>query len=163
MQQSKHCVKKGTHANISKVHEEICKKIVPCPNADCTDTTERQNLQKHLDTCKLTEVACRNGCDVTMKRKGKESQENEDKLHLHMALDKILSMEEKINTMEDRITKVLRVRESFNLIKDRNEGFISSPFYTGPHGYLMHGHQSVSKWIRRHTYINLCRVIGRKK
>ena len=67
-----------------------------------------------------------------------------------MALDKILTMEEEINTMEDRTTKVLGVRESFKFkltkfteIKDKNEEFISSPFYTGylvairvyPNGY----------------------------
>ena len=28
-------------------------------NADCTGTVKRQNVKKHLDTCKFTVVACK--------------------------------------------------------------------------------------------------------
>ena len=80
-----------------------------------------------------------------------ESHESKDKLHLHMALDKIVTMEEKINTMEEKINaiedttiKVLGIGEPFKFklkkfteIKDRCEEFRSPPFYTGPSGYLM--------------------------
>ena len=135
-----HCGEKGTYADI-QVHHATCEeKIVSCPNDDCTDTIERQNHQKHLDTCIFTEVSCKYrslGCDVKMKRKDIPEHENEDKLHLHMALDKIV-------TMDADITKALRKKKSFvfrmrDFVKRKEEDteFHSSSFYTGPHGYHM--------------------------
>ena len=137
----KHCGQEGTYAGITQVHDATCeKKMVPCPNDDCTDTIERQNRQKHLDTCIFTEVACkyqRLGCEVKMKREDIPEHENEDKLHLHMALDTIV-------TMEADITKALRKKKSFvfrmrDFAKSKEEDteFHSSAFYTGPHGYHM--------------------------
>ena len=137
-----HCGEEGTYANITQVHDATCeKKMVPCPNDDCTDTIKHQNRKKHLNTCIFTEVTCkyrRLGCEAKMKRKDIPEHENEDKLHLHMALDTIVTME------ADITTKVLRNEEPFafrmrDFAKRKNEQteFFSSSFYTGPYGYHM--------------------------
>lgn len=45
--------------------------IVPCSNADCTDTVERQSIKRHLEDCAHTEVSCKYqkiGCNVKIKR-----------------------------------------------------------------------------------------------
>ena len=90
-----HCGEKGTFANITQVHDEKCeKKMLPCPNADCTDIVQRQSIKRHLDSCIYTEVPCKYrdiGCDVKMRRDALSAHEDgEDKLHLHMALDTII-------------------------------------------------------------------------
>ena len=142
----KHCGEKGTYANIAQVHDKKCgKKIVPCPNADCTETIERQGIKRHLDDCIHTEVPCKYqkiGCDVKMKKNVNiSSHEDDDKVHLQIALNTITSMEEKMAGMK---VKVLRNGESFLFrvdnfaeIKNDFETFISPAFYTGPNGYLM--------------------------
>ena len=90
-----HCGEKGTYANITQVHDEKCgKKMLPCPNADCTDTVQRLSIKRHLDSCIYTEVPCKYrdiGCAVKMRRDALSAHEDgEDKLHLHMALDTII-------------------------------------------------------------------------
>ena len=90
-----HCGEKGTYANITQVHDEKCeKKMLPCPNADCRDTVQRRGIKRHLDSCIYTEVPCKYrdiGCDLKMRRDVLSAHENdEDKLHLHMALDTII-------------------------------------------------------------------------
>ena len=133
-----HCGEKGTYADITQVHDATCeKKMVPCPNDDCTDTIERQNRQKHLDTCIFTEVPCkyrRLGCEVKMKRKDIPEHENEDKLHLHMALDTIVFLDTKVLRKEEPFS--FRMRD-FAKRKNEQTEFYSSSFYTGPYGYHM--------------------------
>lgn len=99
-----HCGEKGTYTNITEVHDEKCeKKLVPCSNADCTDTIQRQAIKRHLKDCIHTEVSCKYqkiGCNVKMKRNAISGHENdEDKLHLHMALNAIITMKAKKMTM----------------------------------------------------------------
>ena len=68
----KHCRKKDTYINIVFNHDYVCeKKIVPCSNAECTETMEQASLKKHLEKCKYTEISCRYkclGCHTKMKR-----------------------------------------------------------------------------------------------
>ena len=66
--QCQHCQMEHTYAHITGPHDEICpKKVVPCANADCTETVERKGVKRHLEECPFTEVSCkytRLGCDV---------------------------------------------------------------------------------------------------
>ena len=153
-----YCGEKGTYAHITQVHDDTCeKKIVPCPNAGCTKTIQRKKVKRHLAKCVYSEIPCkyqRLGCDVKMMRRDMPAHEEDDKLHLHMALDKVINMEEEITTMkqqivtmkqqrEDDATKVLRNGASltfeltgFAKKKDDNK-FSSSTFYSSPKGYHM--------------------------
>ena len=135
-----HCGKEGTFTKISLVHDKICeKKIVPCPNADCTETMPRKDIEKHLNTeCEYTLMACKYeniGCCKILKRKEIAAHELDDKVHLHMA----------INTVNE-IKKVLRYLQgdsmTFKLTgfdRKKSEGQIFPPpsFYTSPQGYHM--------------------------
>ena len=102
-----HCGKKDTYGDITRVHDKICeKKILPCPNDDCTDRVERQGIKRHLDDCDHTEIPCKYhdlGCSVWMKRKDIGSHENEDKLHLHMGLDTVATMSDKLAELEEKV------------------------------------------------------------
>ena len=57
-----HCGKKGTYAHITQDHDNTCeKKIIPCPNADCTKTIQRENAKRHLEECNYSEIPCKYG------------------------------------------------------------------------------------------------------
>ena len=139
------CGEKDTYTSITVTHDKTCgKKLVPCQNIDCTVSIQRQCVQKHLDKCKFTEVACkyqRLGCDVKMKRKDMPAHEDEDKLHLRMALGTIVTMGEEMDSMKKDI-KTLQEKQpftftlrSFTEYKDRNKMFKSPSFYTSFNGY----------------------------
>ena len=85
--------------NASYVERRICigahddeykKKVLPCPNTECTVTMERAEIKKHLNECEHTVILCKYknlGCEVGLKRKEKEAMEaheQDDKAHLHL-------------------------------------------------------------------------------
>ena len=128
-----HCGEKGTYTNITDVHDKKCeKKLVPCSNADCTDTIQRQAIKRHLEDCIHTEVSCKYqkiGCDVKMKRNAMSGHEDgEDKLHLHMGLDAIVTMKAKKTTTFKFI--------NFQFYKNQND-YKSYNIYTSPSGCSM--------------------------
>ena len=135
-----HCGKEGTFTNISLVHDKICgKKILPCPNADCTETMPRKEIEKHLNTeCEYAVIACKYvniGCCKESKRKEMAAHELDDKIHLHMAIDTV-------NELKDE-KKVLRNPQgdsmTFKLtgFEGKDQIFNSPSFYTSPQGYHM--------------------------
>ena len=129
-----HCGEMGTFTNISLVHDKICeKKIVPCPNADCTETMPRKDIEKHLSTectvaCKYANIGCRK---ISKREKMAVHEELDDKIHLFLA----------INTINE-LKKVLRDSMTFKLTgfygeKSEDQTFYSPSFYTSPQGYHM--------------------------
>ena len=156
------CGHKGLYAHMTKVHDSICEmKRIPCSNSGCTKTIQRRNAKRHLEECDYSEIPCkyqRLGCEVRM-RKDMPAHEEDDKLHLHMALDKVISMEEKFiimkNHMEEDIvamknrlkeddTNILKNGETitfkltdFQHTKNNNVATIFSTFYSSQNGYLM--------------------------
>ena len=130
------CGEKGTYAHITQVHDNTCeKKIVPCPNPTCVETIQRRNAKRHLEECGYSEIQCkyqRLGCDVKMMRKDIPSHEDEDKLHLHMALDKVTTMDaiikKHIITLGEGNSLTFKFRE-FQKMKDSNGRFCSPTFY----------------------------------
>ena len=131
-----HCGEKGPYAYMTQVHDNTCEmKTVPCPNADCIITIQRRNAKRHLDKCDYSEIPCkyqRLGCDVKMKRKYISSHEDEDKLHLHLALDKVITMEAIIKkhviTLREGNSLTFKFKE-FQKEKDNNGRFYSPTFY----------------------------------
>ena len=128
---------------------------VPCPNTDCPYTTTRLSVEVHLKECAYSEVPCkyqRLGCDVRVMRKDMPAHEEDEKLHLHMALDKVVSMEEKVATMEEDIA-AMKNENATNILanggaitfkladfqdkKDQKVVTYFPAFYSSPKGYHM--------------------------
>ena len=89
-----HCKERGTYIHITMVHDASCQmKVIHCPNAECTVTMERRKVAKHINECNFSVITCRFksiGCSASMKRRDMLDHENNDNLHLHMALDTLL-------------------------------------------------------------------------
>lgn len=111
-----YCGEKGTFINIIQIHDETCeKKTLPCPNAECADIVQRQSIKRHLEDCIFTEVPCKYrklGCRARLKRNDITAHESEDKLHLFMALDKMIAMEENIVAIEEKVGVISATIES---------------------------------------------------
>ena len=137
-----HCGEKGTYAHITKIHDNKCeKKVVTCPNEDCTETFQRQSIPHHLNKCDYSEIPCKYqiiGCDVEMIRKDMPVHEEDDKLHLHMALDEIATMKQQREEDARRNCALLTFElTGFAEKKDDGDQFYSPTFYSSPKGYHM--------------------------
>ena len=142
-----HCGMKGMYEDITQVHDKTCKKkIVPCPNLACPETIQRRMTKRHLEECDYSEIPCKYrkiGCGVKMMRKDMPKHEDdEDKLHLHKALDKVIelttfkdSVVENLTTLREDGSWTFKMEE-FQFMKD-NERSSSSSFYSSPNGYHM--------------------------
>ena len=85
-----YCDEKGTYASITRIHVDTCPKMpLPCPNG-CNATIQRRNLERHVTSkCELALVSCkyeRLGCDDMLRRKDIAAHEEDDDLHLRMAM-----------------------------------------------------------------------------
>ena len=134
-----YCEEQGTYDEIAKIHDETCeKKILPCSNAGCTQTMERQQITEHVRTqCPYTVISCKYkgiGCTSQLKRRDVVAHEKDDHLHLHMALDVVNMLLEKVN--KDPVSMTFAVQDYQEKSKAGAE-FISPSFYTHPNGYRM--------------------------
>ena len=134
-----HCGMKGTYANIKEVHVKKCeKKILPCSNVSCKKKVRREDMDKHVnDYCEYTMVPCKYesiGCSKRMIRKDiKEHEEDDDKAHLHMALD---VLKDKVHVpMLKQGTSITFKLANFTSKKDEGAVFYSPSFYSSPGGY----------------------------
>ena len=158
----KHCGEKGTYTSITEVHDDICiKKVVPCPNTNCTLTMERELAKKHVETvCKYTVVACKYagiGCTVKKLRMDMNQHEKDDESHLSVTLEGMVKLKRTISSqvatlssVEDNISILKKYlctfrREKsitfklpwYSLNKELGQMFYSVPFHTSPGGYKM--------------------------
>ena len=167
-----YCGKKDTYANITDIHDDLCeKKPHSCPNPGCPDSMQHAEIKQHLDNdCEHTVISCkyeRIGCDVKMKRKDMGAHEQDDKAHLHQALNTVVklqqsatetnkavqqiiaSIKEENKAMQDRlqsatetITSMQKIFVIFKVInfekkKGNNQVVRSQSFYTGIDEYNM--------------------------
>ena len=139
------CGEKGTYAYITEVHDKTCKmKILPCPNDGCDTEIQRQQVIEHVSKCPHTVIPCKYkgiGCDTELKREDMAAHEQDDKLHLHMALEAVISLQVEVHSQHDRLM-MMNYSGAFRLSeyqkkKEANERFQFSPFYTHPNGYHM--------------------------
>ena len=152
-----YCGMKGTYASIKEVHDKICKKkILPCSNVECKKKVRCEDMDKHVnDDCPYTMVPCKYesiGCSKRMIRKDiKEHEQDDDKAHLHMALDVLkdkmvpVLMKDEIQVMpvltNDTLVPVLKQGTSItfklaNYTSKKDKGAFYSPFfYSSPGGY----------------------------
>lgn len=107
---------------------------------------ERQQLHEHIHAkCLHTVTLCKYegiGCDIELKREDVVAHEQDDKLHLHMALETVNSLQNTIK--EERQTLRCNVNSSmtyafpdFQKNKDAKTYVLSELFYTHPNGYRM--------------------------
>ena len=160
-----HCREKGTFASITEDHDQVCeKKVVACPNkgSGCPLSMERGKTKEHVSRyCEYTEVACvyeSLGCGVRMLRKDRKKHERSaSQKHFDLSMTTvrnntvtIKSLSEENKKLSDRVNllseqhRTLPEREAaiFQLpgyasMKEKNERFYSTPFYTHPAGYKM--------------------------
>ena len=171
--QCQHCGQEGIYIYITGIHDRILceKKVLPCPNADCPDSMQRAEIKQHLDNdCEHTVISCKYegiGCDVKMKRKDMGAHEQDDKAHLHQALNTVVKLQEENKAVQDRlqsatetiasmkkenkgvrdrlqsVTTIMQKKSvvfeivNYGKKKENNEVFPSQSFYTGIDEYNM--------------------------
>ena len=142
------CGEKGTYTYITEVHDKT--KILPCPNAGCDTKIQRQQVSEHVSKCPHTVVPCKYkgiGCNTELTRDDVAAHEQDDKFHLHMALERVNSQESAINQMQQAMNSLqttvdvlqgksmMFVLAEYQKKRETNERFEFPPFYT--HGYHM--------------------------
>ena len=138
----KFCGEKGTYATITEVHDKTCDmKIVPCPDVGCGKTMQRQKIKEHVFTkCPHTVIPCKYkgiGCDTELKREDMAAHEQDDKHHLHMALDTVNLQEAKLQRLNILKHNQIFVLPDYKKKKETNTIFQFPSFYTHPNGYHM--------------------------
>ena len=131
-----HCKETGKYHKMKGDHLDECPQIeVPCPKK-CKTEMIRGQLQKHLrQTCPNMDVCCKYekiGCKERPLRKDREEHEGDNALHLQVAVDTIVAMQEH-NTPTVHVFKMPNV-ESY---RKNHERWSSPPFYLHPGGYHM--------------------------
>jgi hypothetical protein len=137
-----YCGEESTYAIITEAHDNICKmKPVPCPNDGCKVVIQCPQVSEHVSKCPHTLILCKYegiGCATEMKRQDMVSHEQDDKLHLHMALETVATLKEESVTLRDNRSQIYALSD-FQKKKDTNSTYTFSdqPFYTHPNGYHM--------------------------
>ena len=122
------CGEKGTYASITEEHDQLCaNKLVPCLNTECTVTMERGKFTEHI--CMFTEVACKYhniGCNVRKVRMHmKQHEEEDDKAHLHLALEKIVKLDSMVSlSQSENASLMATVFHDISSLKDTTTSLI---------------------------------------
>ena len=100
-----YCGEKTTYAH-TQLHDEVCpQKILPCPNTGCVNTMQRQHVEAHFTAeCEYTVIPCKFnklGCKIELKRKDMAAHEEDDKIHLHMAIVMAAELEKELQDTKD--------------------------------------------------------------
>lgn len=85
---------KDTYAKI-QIHYNTCgRKEIPCPNVECSSCRPRDEMEAHVQTeCPYSMIPCKFqsiGCETEMMRKDMAVHEEDDKLHLNLALNAVV-------------------------------------------------------------------------
>ena len=110
-----------------------------CPNDGCGETMERCDVKDHVTKCPHTLMSCKYeniGCDTKLNREYMAAHEQDDKLHLHMALETVNASKEESQTLKNKGSITVAVTD-FQKNMDTDSRYASSPFYTHPRGYHM--------------------------
>ena len=138
------CGLKGPYDFMEKQHvdKECPKKIVSCPNEDCTETMEQLAMKEHaMEECCHRKISCKYkqlGCSAELKKADMEEHELDGTLHLRMALDTTTKLFNRLTALEDDgPTNFTFKLEGYIRLKERNGCFNSPSFYTSLKGYRM--------------------------
>ena len=102
-------------------------KLVPCLNTECTVTMEHGKFMEHI--CMFTEVACKYhniGCNVRKVRMHmKQHEEEDDKAHLHLALEKIVKLDSMVSlSQSENVSLMATVFHDISSLKDTTTSLI---------------------------------------
>ncbi len=135
-------------------HDEVChKKIVVCPNEECSVSLERGMVEEHVQkTCKYTEVACKYasiGCAAKVTQGNHERHEKDMEIHFYVALDRIVELMQWKSTppeppptappppaVKSDFSTTLRLT-GYAQKKLSNDVHYFQSFFTHPMGYLL--------------------------
>ena len=104
---------------------------------------ERRQLDEHVSKCLHTVVSCKYhgiGCSAELKKSAMATHEQDDTLHLHMALDTVNSLQTK-----NRVLMTFAVTD-YAKRKKTSQPVQSPPFYTHPNGYHMVVEVDAKSW-----------------
>ena len=141
-----HCEEVSEFEFITTKHLQKCPRFsIPCPNLHCGAIMFPCNLTTHRSKCKYERVACKYaevGCEERIMRKDLQEHEQDDKLHLHVAVRTILPLTKKIKQLENLCDKIDQAEnvfifklKEFNRHKRMDLKFCSPPFYSSHTGY----------------------------
>lgn len=145
-----HCQEVGVYEEITTSHLKVCPEVITkCPNKKCNKQLPAKGINRHVEIdCKYTIMKCRYkniGCNSRMLREYLESHENDDKIHLRVAMKTLAKQQEQLASAQKEI-KLLKIKAclpvqfkmtDFERMKEEDEIFVSPFFYSGPKGYLM--------------------------
>ena len=190
-----YCTRTGTYIEITQVHGKKCEmKLVRCPN-ECSANVLQKNIEEHVSNeCKNTVVPCKFqniGCKREMKRVKMAAHENDDKIHLHMALIAVVKLQDANTKLQEANSEVsscvaalkevnYKLEENSQTLKKgepiifsvskywkkkvRNETFTCTPFYTHPNGYRMAVKVDANgTGAAKGTHVSVCAVLVRGK
>ena len=132
------CKAVGRYCDITTTHLETCLKLeIPCPNIGCDDKVPRCDLSNHQSTCQFEKVLCTYaeiGCEEEPLRKDIQQHENDDAVHLHLAIKTVNELQKKIKLMGDNVATcpcVFKMPKYYQH-KSSSQEWYSPPFYTSP-------------------------------
>ncbi len=142
--------KRAQYAHITEVHDKECDlKIISCPNDECTEAIQPKDMHEHVESCQYTVIPCKYeivGCGVKMKRRDLPAHEDDNKLHLRMAMDATIQLKKDVVDLKGALQCALIAQKGYagtfkltDFMERRNNNmiFFSQPFYTHPRGYHM--------------------------
>ena len=104
------CGEEGTYWYITEYHDDECdKKVVPCPNAGCCEVMPREDLDDHYSyECEYEIVSCKYeniGCGVEMVRRNMATHEQDNALHLQIAIGAVVKLQDTVEDLKDRLER----------------------------------------------------------
>ena len=146
--QCQDCGLKDKYRVITGPHEYECeKKMVCCVNKKCDSIEECGCVQEYVRlSCNYTEVSCKYasvGCGEKKIRKEIKVHEEDDKLHLSLALSQITELTRRMfrlqnqSSLSERWLQVTFMVPEYSYKKRNNSRENSEPFFTSLTGYKM--------------------------
>ena len=138
----KHC---GLEDYAEDHYDERCpEKVIPCPNDGCDDEMKRKKLKDHNEECYYFLIPCKYkslGCDTEPARQDMWAHEEDDKHHLHMAIDMTNTLAELLKEAWHVIStyKVKPIPFTFNIADYTkiDTAYVSPKFYSSSASYMI--------------------------
>ena len=122
-----HCGLTDTYDALMHVHEDECPmKPLSCFNPGCSKKIRREKMDKHEKYhCQYAVISCKYkniGCDVKMKRKDMGAHEQDDKVHLHQALNTVVKLQDNLQSATETIASMKKeMKEAIKSVKKEND------------------------------------------
>ena len=102
----KHCREEFVY-HTKEEHDLVCKKkVVKCKNTGCSVAVERERMAQHVENCRYQQTACKYdyiGCTVVAMRKDIKRHEEDNKIHLLLALDELKKTQDNLKAESENL------------------------------------------------------------